>query len=77
MKRIVRLFFVVIAIFWSLAPSNAAETGSGEAAIDRACAAAAANRTLVLVKFGAEWCPWCRDMDKIFRDPVMAEAQKI
>lgn len=75
MKTCIRLFFVLMTVLICLSTANAAgETGSGREAIGRACAAAAANRTLVLVKFGAEWCPWCRDMDKIFREPVMVEA---
>jgi len=77
MRVFIRLFVVLAVIFGCLATACAAgETGSGRESIERACAVAAASRNLVLVKFGADWCPWCRDMEKIFREPVMVEALK-
>ncbi|MCB0363788.1 MAG: thioredoxin family protein [Bdellovibrionaceae bacterium] len=28
-----------------------------------------ASDKILLVKFGADWCPWCRSLHKIFTDP--------
>lgn len=81
MNRRARMFLLVMAFASCLAAGYGTEAFSGEVAsgqiqIDQACAAAAEHRTLVLVKFGAGWCPWCRDMEKIFEEPVLVEALK-
>jgi thioredoxin 1 len=40
------------------------ETANAAADLQRALAAAQANRSDVLVVFGANWCPDCRELDK-------------
>ncbi|MFZ2956625.1 MAG: thioredoxin family protein [Candidatus Ozemobacteraceae bacterium] len=81
MNRRVLVFLLLTVVLSCVTPGfahrvYAGESDSGQGLIDQACAVAAAHRTLVLVKFGAEWCPWCRDMKKVFQEPVMVDVLK-
>lgn len=49
-------------------PNGAAE------AIDRAVAAAKKDGKHVLLDFGADWCPDCRVLGKLFEEPAVAKA---
>ena len=41
--------------------------------IDKALAASRSDGKRVLLVFGANWCPWCRALDHLFRnDPAIA-----
>ncbi len=44
--------------------------------IGDACKSAVSNKRHVLLKFSAEWCPWCVDMKKIFQEKSIQEALK-
>ena len=46
--------------------------GAGEA-IDRAVAAAKRDGKHVLLDFGADWCPDCRVLGKLFEEPAVAK----
>ena len=44
--------------------------------IDDALATAKSDRRIVLLNFGADWCPECRVLDKVFADPAVASFLK-
>ena len=49
---------------------------SGKTLIADACQTSAKNQCPVLLKFSAEWCPWCVDMKKIFQEKRMVDVLK-
>ncbi|MBF0410350.1 MAG: thioredoxin family protein [Candidatus Riflebacteria bacterium] len=64
------IFFTTFPLFGQ----NAMNTyKTGEEAIASACVSAANINRNVLLKFSADWCPWCVDMKKIFQEKKLAE----
>ena len=49
------------------------ESADGSQQVDHALAAARRDHKHVLLQFGANWCGWCRKLDKLFAsDPAIA-----
>jgi thioredoxin 1 len=59
-------WMLLAALAFAVQPAELPYSESANAAVDlqRALAAAQADRTNVLVVFGANWCPDCRELDK-------------
>jgi thiol:disulfide interchange protein len=53
-------------------PTGYDPAADAKAQIDAALAASAKDHREVLVDFGANWCPDCRVLEKLFADPEVA-----
>ncbi len=70
-----RVVLAAVLLFSGVASSQSAlypPDGAAEA-IDRAVAAAKRDGRHVLLDFGADWCPDCRVLGKVFEEPAVAK----
>ncbi|MBF0502153.1 MAG: hypothetical protein HQM09_18580 [Candidatus Riflebacteria bacterium] len=70
------IFFICFSGFSSLRAESMFAVESESAKIAVTCQKAAIVNRLVLLKFSAEWCPWCVDMKKIFQERCLISALK-
>lgn len=70
-----RVVLVAVLLLSGVASSQSAlyPPDGAAAAIDRAIAAAKRDGKHVLLDFGADWCPDCRVLGKVFEEPAVAK----
>lgn len=67
MKTLHILFFMLLTVTTAVADSPYNDKADAKADIKQALAQAATNHTSVIVVFGANWCPDCRELDQAMK----------